>query len=97
MCTYSNCVIYCLSAELYCFMQLLSDEANFGQFTMSSFDLSQYMTMDTAALKALNIMPNIFDGKFSLVNCFCLILLELCVRLWSSVGRIFSLMSNTLQ
>jgi DNA mismatch repair protein MSH2 len=50
------------SACLIRYLGLMSDSSNFGQYQLYQHDLSQYMKLDAAALKALNLMPGPRDG-----------------------------------
>ncbi|KAJ9656410.1 MSH2 protein [Neophaeococcomyces mojaviensis] len=55
------------------YLGLLHDPSNFGQFQLYQHDLSQYMKLDAAALRALNLMPGPRDGSrtmsiFGLLN-----------------------------
>jgi DNA mismatch repair protein MSH2 len=42
---------------------LVSDENNFGYYRLNSFDLAQFMKLDSSAVKALNLVPQPTDSK----------------------------------
>ena len=51
------------AAALIKYLGVLHDSTNFGQFRLYQHDLSQFMKLDAAALKALNLMPGARDGS----------------------------------
>jgi DNA mismatch repair protein MSH2 len=50
------------AAALIKYLGVMADSSNFGQYQLYQHDLSQYMKLDAAALKALNLMPGPRDG-----------------------------------
>jgi DNA mismatch repair protein MSH2 len=61
------------AAALIKYLGVLHDTSNFGQYQLFQHDLSQFMKLDAAALKALNLMPGARDGSktmslFGLLN-----------------------------
>ncbi|KAK1815503.1 MSH2 protein [Friedmanniomyces endolithicus] len=50
-------------AALIRYLGVMSDPTNFGQYQLYQHDLSQYMKLDSSALKALNLMPGPKDGS----------------------------------
>lgn len=51
------------AASLIKYLSILQDSSNFGQYQLYQHDLAQYMKLDAAALKALNLMPGPRDGS----------------------------------
>ncbi|KAM0261287.1 hypothetical protein ACHAQJ_002318 [Trichoderma viride] len=51
------------AACLIKYIGALQDPSNFGQYQLYQHDLAQYMKLDAAALKALNLMPGLRDGS----------------------------------
>jgi DNA mismatch repair protein MSH2 len=51
------------AAALIKYLNIMQDPSNFGQYQLFQHDLSHYMKLDAAAVKALNLMPGIRDGS----------------------------------
>ncbi|KAK5661768.1 hypothetical protein OQA88_9869 [Cercophora sp. LCS_1] len=50
------------ASALIKYIGVLHDPSNFGQFQLYQHDLAQFMKLDAAALKAINLMPGARDG-----------------------------------
>ncbi|KAM0667899.1 hypothetical protein ACQRIU_003764 [Beauveria bassiana] len=50
------------ASSLIKYLGILQDVSNFGQYQLYQHDLAQFMKLDAAALKALNLMPGPRDG-----------------------------------
>jgi DNA mismatch repair protein MSH2 len=61
------------AAALVKYIGVMSEPSNYGQYQLYQHDLSQFMKLDAAALRALNLMPGPRDGSktmslFGLLN-----------------------------
>ncbi|KAG9243857.1 DNA mismatch repair protein msh-2 [Calycina marina] len=54
------------AAALIKYLGIIHDSSNFGQYQLYQHDLTQFMKLDAAALKALNLMPGPRDGAKSM-------------------------------
>ncbi|KAJ4897858.1 DNA mismatch repair protein MSH2 [Raphanus sativus] len=48
---------------LLSFSELLSDEGNYGNFTIRRYDIGGFMRLDSAAMRALNVMESKTDAN----------------------------------
>jgi len=51
------------ASALIKYLGVMQDPSNFGQYQLYQHDLTQFMKLDAAALKALNLMPGPRDGS----------------------------------
>ena len=54
------------AAALIKYLSILTDPSNFGQYRLYQHDLGDFMKLDAAALRALNLMPGPRDGAKSM-------------------------------
>ncbi|XP_019248205.1 PREDICTED: DNA mismatch repair protein MSH2 isoform X2 [Nicotiana attenuata] len=69
----------CASGALGCILsyaELLADESNYGNYAVKQYNLNSYMRLDSAAMRALNVMESKSDANknfslFGLMNRTC--------------------------
>ena len=54
------------ASALIKYLGVLTDASNFGQYQLYQHDLTEFMKLDAAALRALNLMPGPRDGAKSM-------------------------------
>ena len=63
--------------------QLLADTSSFNQYTLKSFDLSLFMRLDAAAVRALNLFPNPNEGEKITIHIHSVVAIYYFLYLWS--------------
>ncbi|KAI8873772.1 DNA mismatch repair protein MSH2 [Ramicandelaber brevisporus] len=63
-----GCIAACIK-----YLSLLSDESNHGRFALKRHHLSDYMKLDAAAVRALNLVPMPGDGSNTSISLFGLL------------------------
>lgn len=63
-------------ASILSYAELLSDESNYGNYTIKQYNLDSYMRLDSSAMRALNVMESKTDANknfslFGLMNRTC--------------------------
>lgn len=62
--------------SLLSYVELLTDDSNYGNYTIQKYNLNSYMRLDSAAMRALNVLENKTDSNknfslFGLMNRTC--------------------------
>nr|XP_029119194.1 DNA mismatch repair protein MSH2 isoform X3 [Elaeis guineensis] len=66
----------CALGALISYAELLADDGNYGRYTIEKYNLDSYMRLDSAAMRALNVLENKTDlnknfSLFGLMNRTC--------------------------
>ena len=62
-----------LSCRICFLSQLLGNQENFAQFSIESFDISLYVRLDAAAVRALDLLPSNAPGAVESQSVFGLL------------------------
>ena len=62
---YLQRIFLCMQKFSFLLLQLLSDESNFAAYKISTFDFTQFLRLDSAAVKALHLEPQPGDAANS--------------------------------
>ncbi|MED6172134.1 MutS-like protein [Stylosanthes scabra] len=55
---------------LLSYAELLSDESNYGNYTLRRYSLDSYMRLDSAAMRALNVLESKTDANKNFIQAF---------------------------